>query len=233
MARKKIVFVIVEGPSDETALSAVFDQIYDKNAVYLYVTRCDITTEKGTTSSNIINKVASTIKQYAANYHFSNKIHFQEIIHIVDMDGACIPNENIVEDNSATKAIYNLNEIRTSDLEGIIRRNQQKKANLDKLCSCKKIWSIPYRIFYMSCNLDHVLYDKLNSTDAEKENDAFAFAKKYKTDIPGFLAFISESDFSVMTEYGKSWEYIRQDLHSLQRHTNLGLCFTENNHKAE
>lgn len=233
MTRKKIIFVIVEGPSDETALSAILDQIYDRNAVYLYVTRCDITTEKGTTPSNIINKVAATIKQYAANYHFNNKIHFQEIIHIVDMDGAYIPDENIAEDASATKTMYDLNEIRTSDLQGIVQRNQQKKANLNKLCGCKEIWSVPYRVFYMSCNLDHVLYNKLNSTDTEKENDSFAFAKKYKSDIPGFLVFVSESDFSVVTEYRESWEYIKQGLHSLQRHTNLGLCFIGNENKAE
>ena len=133
--RKKIIFVIVEGPSDETALSAILDQIYDRNAVVIYMSRrCDITTEKGTTPSNIV--------------------------------------------------IYNLNETRTSDLQGIIQRNLQKKKNLNKLCGCKEIWSVPYRVFYMSCNLDHVLYNKLNSTDTEKENDSFAFAKKIQNRHP-------------------------------------------------
>ena len=72
----------------------------------------------------------------------------------------------------------------------------------------------------MSCNLDHVLYGKQNSTDKDKEYDAFQFARKYKNEIPEFLYFISKSDFSVIGNYKESWE-------SLQRHTNLGLCFTE------
>ncbi len=61
MSRKEIIIVIVEWPSDEMALRVILDQIYDRNAVYLYVTRCDITTEKGTPPSNIINKVSGMI----------------------------------------------------------------------------------------------------------------------------------------------------------------------------
>jgi hypothetical protein len=79
----------------------------------------------------------------------------------------------------------------------------------------------------MSCNLDHVLYNKLNSSDVEKEADSLNFAKKYKDKIPGFIKFISCSDFSVMTGYEESWDYIKQELHSLKRYTNLGLCFKE------
>ena len=63
------------------------------------------------------------------------------------------------------------------------------------------MWGVPYRVYYMSCNLDHVLYNKRNSTDEEKENDAYAFAKQYKGDRDGFVKFISESSFSVMGDF--------------------------------
>ena len=79
----------------------------------------------------------------------------------------------------------------------------------------------------MSCNLDHVLYNKLNSSDEDKENDSFDFAMKYRLSPDDFVKFISESDFSVMTGYKDSWAYIQQGLHSLERHTNLGLCFSD------
>lgn len=78
----------------------------------------------------------------------------------------------------------------------------------------------------MSCNLDHVLYNKQNSSDEEKEKDALAFAKRYRQDVEGFVKFIAESDFSVSSNYVESWNYIKQDVHSLERHTNLGLCLT-------
>ena len=50
---------------------------------------------------------------------------------------------------------------------------------------------------------------------------------KYKDNIPEFLDFISNSDFSVVDGYKESWDFIKQDLHSLERYTNLGLCFKE------
>lgn len=47
MARKKVVFVIVEGPSDETALGATLSRLFNDRFVYLHVVRSDITTMKG------------------------------------------------------------------------------------------------------------------------------------------------------------------------------------------
>lgn len=224
MARRKIVFVIVEGPSDEEALGAVITRIFDESSVFVKIMRCDITTEKGINAGNIISKVGNVIRQYAQDNHFT-KNDFKRIIHITDMDGAYISNENIVEDTESKKPVYSENKILTRDKQGIEERNEQKRTNLNRLCGCDEIWNVPYRIFYMSCNLDHVLYNKLNSSDEEKENDSFRFAKKYKDKTTEFLSFISESSFSVVTDYKDSWEYIKKDLHSLERHSNLGLCF--------
>ena len=108
-----------------------------------------------------------------------------------------------------------------------------ESGNLNRLITTKKIWKIPYSVYYMSCNLDHALYGKLNTSDEDKEKDAHAFAKQYKDDVPGFLKYISESDFSVMDGYKESWKYIKQDLHSLERHTNLGICFIQEEDSAE
>ena len=66
---------------------------------------------------------------------------------------------------------------------------------------------------------------KLNSDDLEKERDSLKFAKNYHDKVPEFLDFISNSDFSVKLDYKESWKYIKEKLHSLERHTNLGLCF--------
>ena len=79
----------------------------------------------------------------------------------------------------------------------------------------------------MSCNLDHVLYGKRNSTDEEKENDAYAFAKKYRNDRERFAEFICHSDFSVMGDFKESWAHIEEGLNSLERYTNLCVCIDE------
>lgn len=223
VARKKIIFIIVEGPSDEEALGVILSKIFNNSTVYVHIMRCDITTAYGSTPTNIINKVCDEIKQYAKDNHFA-KVHFQEIIHIVDMDGAYISDELVIEDKELLDHIYSIDNIRTPNKPGIIQRNMQKKQNLNKLSSLNKIWDLPYRVFYMSCNLDHVLHDKMNSTKEEKENDSFEFAKQYRTDINGFIAFISNSDFSILSDYNQSWDYIKVDSNSLKRHTNLGIC---------
>ena len=225
MPRKKIVFVIVEGSSDEEAPGVLLNRIYDSKAVYVQVMHCDITTELDVNAGNVVAKIGDVVKQYAGRAFKSGD--FSRIIHITDMDGAFIPDDAVVEDNTAVKPIYSATEIRTQRKSGIENRNQRKRECLNRLSSASRIWGVPYQIYYMSCNLDHTLYGKLNSTDDEKEADAFAFAKKYRDDIPGFMKYISESDFSVAGCYPQSWQYIREGLHSLERHTNFGLCFQE------
>ena len=221
-----IVFVIVEGISEQDALGAILSNIYDKDTVWVQVLRKDITSEYGVTPSNILSKLGDEVRGYANSNSFK-KSDFKEIIHIVDMDGAYIPNENVIEDHNASNPVYSLTEIRTADKPGIEVRNQNKRVNINKICSCKELWSVPYSAYYMSCNLDHVLYNKLNSTDEEKERDSFQFAKRYKEKTEEFLSFICESDFSVTGDLKASWNFIKLDLHSLERYTNFGICFKE------
>lgn len=226
LARKKIVLVIVEGPSDETALGIMLNQIYDKDSVYVHIMHGDITTRKGVSAENIVAKIGNEVKLYAKSQHYTSK-DFKEIIHIVDMDGAYIPDENIINDETCSDPIYESDGIHTADQEGIIKRNKQKSDNLNRLRAVGKIWSVPYRIYYMSCNLDHVLYNKRNSTDEEKENDAYAFAKRYRNDLDGFIEFICASEFSVNDNYKVSWEYIEKGMNSIERYSNLGVCVAE------
>ncbi len=223
MAHKKIVFVIVEGPTDEDALGIFLEQIFDRSQVFIHITHGDITSEPGINPHLIRNRIGNMVKAYADSNHLT-KIHFQEIIHIIDMDGAYIPDECVVEDSSASDPVYSLESIKTVSVNGIRERNARKRICLDRLSSLQESWNVPYQAYYMSCNLDHVLHNKLNSTDDEKELDALKFARRYREDLDGFVKFISESDFSVTSSYVESWRYIKEGIHSLERHTNLGIC---------
>jgi hypothetical protein len=187
---------------------------------------CDITTKRGVDQGNIVAKVGNLVKDYAKNNSFRQS-DFCRIIHIADMDGAFIPNDCIIENVKAKKPLYSATEIQTNNMVAIKDRNQRKSDNLNRLLSISEIWKIPYQIFYMSCNLDHALYNNLNITDKEKEANAVRFAQKYRDDIPAFLKFISSSDFSVTNGYIPSWKFIKAGLHSLERHTNLGICFEQ------
>ena len=223
MARKKIVFVIVEGPSDAEALEVLLHQIYDKNSVYIKIMRGDVTTTRGASYSTILSIIGGVVESYMKSNHL-NKTHFQQIVHIVDMDGAYIPDSAIKEDETVDKVVYSLTEIRTKDVKEIMKRNETKRSCINKISSTPNIHNIPYQAYFMSCNLDHVLYNKLNPSDEEKEFNALKFAKKYRRNILEFVRFISESSFSVRGSYLESWSFIKEEKHSLERYTNLGIC---------
>ena len=227
MARKKIVFVIVEGPTDDEALGVMLERIFDKYTIHVEIMRCDITTESGAGENRVVARVGKAIRGYATQNHYTVK-DFSEIIHIVDTDGAFIPDEFVGEDRSIKKIHYTLEGITAKDRDAIVSRNRQKCANIKVLAGCTHMLkTIPYHIYYMSCNLDHVLHGKLNCSNDEKCHNAYQFAKRYRNDVNGFITFISSSDFSVMNGYRESWEYIEEGLNSLGRHTNLGLCFAD------
>lgn len=230
MARKKIVFVIVEGPSDDQALGVLLSKLFDKNTVHVHIMHSDITTRSFDEPqiANIRTAVAAEVKGYARSNHFTSK-DFLRIIHIMDTDGTFIPDDHVEEDNTLQKTFYSETKIVAKSRDAMIARNRQKSSNMRILSETKTIWNtIPYGAYFMSSNLDHVLHNKQNSTDQEKDTDSFRFAKRYRNDIPGFVKLMSDSAFSVCGDYAESWKYIEKGLHSLERHTNLALCFPQN-----
>lgn len=226
MARRKIVLVIVEGPSDADSLELYFSKFFDSNTVHMKIMYGDITSKKGINQSNIKARLGNEIRIYAENNHFK-ATDVQQIIHLVDMDGVFIDDSFVVEDKTKDKFVYTLESIEVPNQQEAIERNERKRENLNILSSRTSVmWnSIPYKIYYMSCNLDHVLHDKPNATDEEKKINSLVFTEKYYDDINAFIKFISESTFSQCTDYKESWDYIKQDKHSLERNSNLGLCF--------
>lgn len=223
MARKKVVFIIVEGPSDQDALEILLTKIFDSDSVHVEVMHGDVTTDLDVNPANIKKKLADTIKGYANQFRLSSS-HFCRVIHLIDTDGAYVSDDCIYEDESLENPHYTLTAITAKKRENLINRNLRKRNNVNVLHTCQTIWSIPYSVYYMSCNLDHVLHNKLNSTDEEKELDAHEFAKKYRDDVDAFLKFICESDFSVAGDYPQTWQFIKEGNHSLERHTNFGIC---------
>lgn len=93
-----------------------------------------------------------------------------------------------------------------------------------KLYTTGKIRNIQYRLYFNSCNLEHVLYNELKDfSDDEKEILSDEFAEKYEGKV---LEFISDKSFAVDGTYRETWKYIEKDMNSLQRHSNMHLIFT-------
>ena len=223
--RKKIIFVIVEGPSDSEALGVILTRMFSQDDVHVHVSHGDITSDSGTTTQNVLIKVAEMVQSYRAPNYLRTS-DFLQVVHLIDTDGTFIPESAAVEDAACTEFYYSETEIHGPSRDAIIERNKRKSSIIRRLYSCGKVCkTIPYRAYYMSSNLEHVLHNLQNASDAEKEQYAFSFAMRYKEDIDGFIKFISKSDFSVTGDYKESWNFIQQNLHSLERHTNLGIWF--------
>lgn len=221
--RKKVCLLIVEGPSDQSALEGPMSQLFENTLTKTLVMHGDITSKTAVQPANILRKLKKDVKNFL-DLHFLKESDLQQIIHITDLDGAYIPDDNIIACASPGRPRYEEYAILTNHVENIKFRNQRKRQNLDFLIHCTSIDKIPYHIYYMSCNLDHVLYNCRNLSDIEKEKRADEFAAEYVDHQDKFLQFMNSS-FAVQDGYLPSWNFVRTSLHSLERYSNLCLCF--------
>ncbi len=90
--------------------------------------------------------------------------------------------------------------------------------------------TIPIEVYYFACNLDHVLFEKNNLSDEEKEKLARKFGLKYDGIEIEFIPFIAELLPELNSDYRFSWEFVKHDCHSLERWSNLACLFYQ--HKS-
>lgn len=219
--KKKIILFIVEGVNDKTNLALCLDQVLSSNTVLFKITDGDITTKYGNSSSNIVARIGNIVKDFSGKVF--KKEDFQEIVHLIDMDGAYIPDERVVEGN-IEKTYYSEEFIKTSNVKMIIDRNHQKQEVLDKMTQISKVWkSISYSVYYYSCNMDHVLHKDANLSREEKDKLAVKFENKYFNKPQEFIKFFHSNEFAVQGTYGETWEFIKVGTNSLKRYSNFNL----------
>lgn len=167
MNEKKVVAFIVEGSSDEAALGTIMKEYFSSNEVQFVVIHGDITLQDYISIDNILIKINEQIEIVKNKYRYQQD-DFLKIIHIADMDGVYI-SEDAVKEADVENVQYYEDHIDTKNVREIVDRNKRKGDILFKLRKTGKINGIPYRIYYNSCNLEHVLYCELKDfTDEEK-----------------------------------------------------------------
>ncbi|WP_312426551.1 hypothetical protein [Lacrimispora sp.] len=223
---KKVILFIVEGPTDEETLSPVLKKAFQREDVRFHVVHGDMTSNWSVSGNNAVKTVYEHIEVERKRYGFDKK-DILKVIHLVDIDGAFIPADKVIQSTTGTIRYFD-DRIETADPEGVIDRNSRKSQVLYRLCTADAVGKIPYSVFYFSRNLEHVLHNNNgNLTDDEKINYADAFADKYGSDQKGFQAFISSDDFAVPGDFRETWNFIMQGLNSLHRHCNLHLLLNE------
>ena len=242
MAEKKVVLVVVEGQSDKAAFGTIFEEYFENDQVQFYVVKGDITTQDYIEIDQIVKKINDILVMLKSRYGYSFDVDstdsedaatsdYLRIIHITDTDGVFVP-ETLVQESEVCKedkkVLYFADHIESYYWQSTVERNRRKSQVLIKLSKVNRIHGIPYKIYYNSCNLEHVLFDILDQlTGEEKMELADAFAEKYEGNVDEFIRFISNPDIAVQGNFQQTWKYIYRSntANSLQRHTNMHLIF--------
>lgn len=222
---KKTIIFIVEGPSDKNALESIFKRIYKRNKeIDFGFTNGDITSDPKVTLANVEDRIYQAAQDVIKDKKLKNSDVIQ-IVQIFDMDGAYIPDTAIV--NGSTYALeYSTTNISCTYPQRAKDRNEKKREILNYLLNLTRIKTFPYEKYFMSCNLDHALYNEINLDERLKLEYADEFYEKFIDKEYLFPAFL-ESDVvnGVPDNMGASWRYIKEGLRSLERHTNLHIYF--------
>lgn len=222
--KKKIILFIVEGINDKTSLALCMNQFLDKNTILFEITDGDITTQYGNSSGNIAAKIGNIIKEFSGKI-FKQK-DFLEIVHLVDMDGAYVPDDNVI-DGIKDKNQYTEKNIETTKIKMTIDRNHQKQEIINKMVGLSKVWvSIPYSVYYFSCNMDHVLHGKANLRREEKDKLATEFENRFFNKPQEFVDFFDSDEFAIKGTYEETWKFIKAGTNSLKRSSNFIIYLT-------
>lgn len=224
---KKTVVFIVEGCSDKKALEKIFQKIYKHKNIIFKFTDGDITSDENISADKAPELIYRKVYAYMQDKKLLPR-HIWQIVHIFDMDGAYIPDAAVVK-GTASEYIYSPENISCKNVNSVLERNRRKSKLMDYLLSLQNIKGIPYVGYFMSSNLDHALYNIQNLDKELKGDYADAFYSEFAGKEELFIDFLRDEVVNgVPDSFPASWKYIREGIHSLERHTNLHVYFDIN-----
>lgn len=236
MASPKIVLFIVEGRTDELALGQVLSKLVGDSSgcgVKFGITRGDITSSyvfgEEPSSSTIKKRVQSTVRSFLERDKLSWN-DLRSIILITDTDGAFVEDVFVWFNQEEPSLRYFTDHIETGDADSLRRRNKCKSSCLKVLVSTYFMTyakrKVPFRVAYMSRNLEHALSGFAQEASTEKKVElARRFTRNYGLNISEFLELLAE--IAPPGTYQDSWNYIAEQSNSLERGSNMKQVLDE------
>ena len=236
MASPKIVLFIVEGRTDELALGRVLSKLVGDSSgcgVKFGITRGDITSSyvfgEEPSSSTIKKRVQSTVRSFLERDKLSWN-DLSSIILITDTDGAFVEDALVWFNQEEPSLRYFNDHIETGDASSLRRRNKCKSSCLKVLVSTHFMTyarrKVPFRVAYMSRNLEHALSDYAQEASTEKKVElARRFTGNYGLNTSEFLELLAE--IAPPGTYQDSWNYIFDQSNSLKRGSNMKQVLDE------
>ena len=233
---KKVLLIIVEGQTEQIILEDYLDAHFANSTIRFDVQREDILTKWDAHKRipNIKNSVVRVIQSYLEKYKFLAD-DLTAVVHITDADGCFIAPEFVkVDENIEHSLFYTEDAILVKSAkrkEQIEQRNDMKAKNAKILIANDHFsinrMKVPYQLFYFSTNLEHVLWDERNEIPTEKIQKADEFIDNLSGTIEDYLgAYLPVSaELPYREKIKKSWSFLMEGCHSLQRGTNVPLLF--------
>lgn len=234
----KIILFLVEGKSDQRSLALTMHRLLSD--VDFRIVRTDITSDYDTTKENVEEKIFEQISFFLAENPSIRITDISHVIQIADTDATFIDDDMVEFDSNHEDAYVENNKILTSDPIGIRERNKRKAEVLKALsakriisdksrinnCSEDKIVKLKYRIYYMSCDLEHVLHNKTNCSKEEKIELSEDFRRLSARNIDCLRDIIFAPNIDNSTSYDESWKYIMGN-NSIKRKSNFAYFYRE------
>ena len=233
MAEKKFVLFIVEGDNDQNEIDAIlhtpfFSEFLSNYKPVFKKADTDVTSDKNSTEKNIREKVGLLVRDFRkSGVPFSDikPSDISCIIHIVDTDGVFIPRSSIIESDDVS-FIYEDEYIKNINPDVVFGRNRKKANNIRVLLNTKQIDNIPYSIYFVSCNMEHVLFGRVIN-EGNKKLIKKRLGEQFVIQCVTNPSLVNETVFNKQvaydSSYEESWSEIQKGTNSLQRHTNLNL----------
>lgn len=173
--------------------------------------------------------------------------YITEIVHIIDVDGVYIDDTQVLQVDADTPLLHPIYEdasILANDPDKIRERNARKRDNIDALLAFQKDGfsiqnfvdtghgnkpttkphTVPYALYYFSCNLDHFTVNDRNLDRYTKVYRADIFARQYGNSVDDFVGFLKNDTAAIKDlSYEDSWAMLKRGNNSLGRYTNISL----------
>jgi hypothetical protein len=235
---KRVVVVLVEGPTDRIALRGNLNHLVNDKTIEFESTNGDITSDESLIANEDLNDVlVQDVRDLIAKQNDFALSDVIEVVHLIDTDGLYIPEERIIQKrlneeeqiiDENRRPFYNDDSIEVLDVDSERKtlknkrdsvRDLLEKTTLDFGCGISKLYSI----FYNSCNLEHALHNKRNVAANEKRTLAKDFAFQCYQNDKKFITLFDELNKARSWDFSTSWMYLKKSFNSLERGSNFLL----------
>jgi hypothetical protein len=235
---KRVVVVLVEGPTDGIALSGNLNHLVKDKTIEFEPTGGDITSDESFIATEDLNDVlVQYVKDLIAKTSDFALEDVLEVVHLIDTDGLYIPDERIIQKRlpegtymteEDKRAIYNDDSIEALDVSSERETLKNKRDSVRDLLAMKSLdfgrgERKPYFLYYNSCNLEHALHNQRNVAMLEKRILARKFANDFYQNDEKFITLFDELNQARTWDLSASWAYLKNGFNSLQRGSNFLL----------